>query len=91
MKKFFTNLNDVTPVWYKLLLLFNAVLVSVSFLMPPRGVIDPSVLAAIGEIGGFALIGLIPYFLKHGATVKVKKGSSEIQVQKSDEPSVTIE
>lgn len=43
-----------------LLVLFGVILISVSFLVPPMGVIDPTVLTAFGEILTFAgaLIGI---------------------------------
>lgn len=43
-----------------LLVLFGVLLISVSFLVPPAGVIDPTVLTAFGEILTFAgaLIGI---------------------------------
>lgn len=43
-----------------LLVLFGVILISVSFLVPPTGVIDPTVLTAFGEILTFAgaLIGI---------------------------------
>lgn len=43
-----------------LLVLFGVILISVSFLVPPTGVIDPTVLTTFGEILTFAgaLIGI---------------------------------
>lgn len=43
-----------------LLVLFGVALITVSFLVPPTGVIDPTVLTAFGEILTFAgaLIGI---------------------------------
>lgn len=43
-----------------LLVLFGVILISVSFLVPPTGVIDPTVLTAFGEILTFAgaLLGI---------------------------------
>lgn len=71
---------DATPRWWKLLLLFNVVLVVVSFLLPPLGVIDGSVLTAVGELSGFALLGMIPHYLKSGKNVTVSKGSTSINI-----------
>lgn len=43
-----------------LLVIFGVILITVSFFVPPTGVIDPSVLTAFGEILTFAgaLIGI---------------------------------
>lgn len=78
------DIIDATPRWWKLLLLFNVVLVVVSFLLPPLGVIDGSVLTAVGEISGFSLLGMIPYYLKSGKNVTVAKGNTSINI--SDTP-----
>lgn len=75
------DIIEDTPLWWKLLLLFNVILVVASFFVPPVGVIDPSVLTAIGELCGFSLLGMIPHYLKVGKSVKVSKGDTTIEVQ----------
>jgi len=55
---------DFIPLWYKLMLVFSVVLIVVSFIMPPSGVIDPSVLTAVGELIGFTAVGFIPSIVK---------------------------
>lgn len=47
--------KDRIQLWLSsLLVLFGVVLITVAFLVPPMGVIDPSVLAAFGEILTFS-------------------------------------
>ena len=43
-----------------------------SFIVPPVGVIDPSVLQAIGEILVFPVIWMIPKAIEAGKTIKYK-------------------
>lgn len=78
------DIIDATPLWWRYLLLFNVILVVVSFLLPPLGVIDGSVLTAVGELSGFALLGMIPHYLKSGKNVTVAKGNTSINI--SDTP-----
>lgn len=61
MKKF-KILNDI-PDWFVVALLFDFVLIVASLIMPPLGVIDNSVITAIGELGGMCLIGCLLQFL----------------------------
>lgn len=75
------DIIDCTPTWYKWCIIFNAVLVLVSFFMPPAGVVDPSVLTAIGELGGMTFLGMLPGIVKHAKSVKVEKGDTSIEIE----------
>lgn len=75
------DIIEDTPLWWKLLLIFNALLILTSFLLPPTGVVHNSVLTAVGELGGFALLGMIPHYLKVGKSVKVSKGDTTIELE----------
>lgn len=55
-------------------------LMVVGFLLPPTGVIDPSVLTAVGELFAFAALGVIPSAIKEGRSIKVTKGDASIEV-----------
>lgn len=61
-----------------ILAIFGIVLISVSFIVPPLGIIDASVLAAIGEIFTFsgALLGL-DYNYKYKIYQKEKEQDTE--------------
>lgn len=50
------------------LVIFGAVLITIAFFVPPMGVIDPSVLAAFGEILTFvgSLIGIDYHYKAKG-------------------------
>ena len=43
-----------------------------SFILPPTGVIDPSVLQGVGEILIFPVIWMIPQAIKAGRKIKYK-------------------
>ena len=58
------KLVEECPWWYKLVLIFCAVLIVVGIFIPPLGVIDGSILVAIGELGGVAAVGMLPTIVK---------------------------
>ena len=74
--------NKVLSDW--IILLFSIGLFITSFFLPPKGVIDPSVLAAVGEIGVlyiliFKLQEMIQS-IKDGKYIKVKHNDTSIEV-----------
>lgn len=53
------------------------------FFVPPMGVIDGSVLTAIGELFGFAALSALPYLINnHKATIS--HGNTSITVEEAD-------
>ena len=54
------------------------------FLVPPTGVIDGSVLTAVGELLGFSAIGIIPSLLNTDKSVKITKGDTCIELNNDD-------
>ena len=74
--------NKVLSDW--IILLFSIGLFITSFFMPPRGVIDSSVLAAVGETGIlyiliFKLQEMIES-IKNGKYIKLKHNETSIEV-----------
>lgn len=57
------------------------VLIVVSFILPPTGSVDPSVLAATGELFAFAALGTVIYAIDKGVGAKVTKGDTTIEVE----------
>jgi len=56
------------------------------FFVPPLGVIDGSVITAVGELLGFGTIGMIPSIIKSAKTTKVTtSGGTTIEVGHKDE------
>lgn len=73
--------------WYMHAILWVCVvLVVAGFLVPPIGVIDSSVLTAVGEILGgawlFFLTASIPTYIEKGATIRASKGDASIEIGK---------
>lgn len=57
-------------------------LIIASFFVPPMGVIDPSVLQAVGEILVFPVIWMIPDAIRAGKTIKYR--DLEIKTDKDE-------
>ena len=54
------------------------------FILPPTGMIDQSVLTAVGELLGFASIAQIPYLVKDH-NVEIHHGNTSIKVTDDDD------
>lgn len=55
------------------------------FLAPPMGIIDGSVLTAIGELIGFSAIAQLPVLLSKD-NFSIKHGNTELSVGNNSEP-----
>lgn len=78
-RKFF-NSYIVHNSWFYI---FSAVAIGLliaSFVVPPTGVIDPSVLAATGEIFAFAALGAVIKAIDKGVDAKVQRGNTTLVV-----------
>lgn len=60
-------------------------LIVASFFIPPTGVIDGSVLAAVGELFAFAALFMAWEALDRGIDTKVTHGNTTIELNNDDE------
>lgn len=65
-------------------LIVSIALCITGFILPPTGMIDPSVLTAVGELLGFASIAQIPYLVKDH-NVEIHHGNTSIKVTDDDD------
>ena len=56
-------------------------LIIISFILPPTGEIDPSVLQGVGEIFGFLSLYTIVRAIEKGTGASFKKGDIELEIQ----------
>lgn len=56
-----------------------------SFLVPPTGIIDPSVLAASGELFAFAALYVVLMAVQRGTKASVHKGDTTLTVNDRDD------
>lgn len=60
--------------------ILSVILLVTSFILPPVGVIDNSVLTAAGILFGFAALGVLDHSLATGKVGKVTKGDTTISI-----------
>ena len=65
---------------FRLNLAVSIALIIAGFLCPPIGVIDGSVLAAVGLLLMFSVIAKIPEAIRSGRNIKVQKGDSSVVI-----------
>lgn len=72
MKTFYANL------------VISILLIVGGFLVPPVGIIDGSVLTAVGLLLMFSVIEKIPEAIKAGKNIKVQRGDSSVEISTSE-------
>ena len=68
---------------FYLTLAISLLLIIGGFLLPPMGIIDGSVLTAVGELLMFGVLAQLPALIdaaKNGKSIKLTKGDSSIEV-----------
>lgn len=82
-------------IWFKILSLSSIVLIFISLMLPPQGVIDPSVISATGELLGWGALFSVIKAIDRGKTISMKHGETEVTINgkkykleenKEDEP-----
>ena len=72
---------------FYLTLAISLLLIVGGFLLPPMGIIDGSVLTAVGELLMFGALVQVPALIsaaKNGKSIKVTRGNSSIEVSSSE-------
>ena len=73
---------------FYLTLAISLLLIIGGFLLPPMGIIDGSVLTAVGELLMFGVLAQMPALIdaaKNGKSVKISNGDFTAEVTSSDE------
>lgn len=58
---------------------------AISFVLPPTGIIDPSVLKFIALLLGFAALGIVGQNLAEGKVVTFNHGETEVKISDNEE------
>ena len=66
--------------WFIFFSLVAVGLIVASFIVPPMGIIDGSVLGAVGEIFGFAALGTVIKAIDKGVDAQVQHNNTTITV-----------
>lgn len=59
-------------------------LIITAFFIPPRAVIDSSVIACVGELFAYASLSAFLWALSKGVDAKITKGDTELSIQNPD-------
>lgn len=65
-------------IYFSILAFISIALIIASFIVPPTGVIDPSVLAATGEIFAFAALGAVYKAMDKDKSISLSHGQTTI-------------
>ena len=75
-------------IWMRILLSSSILLIIASFFVPPLGVLDGSVLAAVGELEGLGVLWIVLRAVEKGTGASFKKGDVEVDIlEKEDKAS----
>jgi hypothetical protein len=84
MSKIFKNFTKNDKIAFWLCLSISVILLVASFLLPPTGKIDTSVLQAVGEIFAFATLYTVIVSIGRGGDITLKKGDTEVTLNNPD-------
>lgn len=84
MREFIKSIDWLVKVGF----LTSLALIVASFIIPPAGIVDASVLAGVGEIEGFATVIAflykLPDYIKAGVNAKLTHGTTSIELTGED-------
>lgn len=66
-------------------------LIIISFILPPTGEIDPSVLQGVGEIFGFLSLYTVLIAIEKGVGASFRKGDVELEIQEDHNQEKEVE
>lgn len=76
------NLKKTIPFW--ICLIASIGLLIGGFFVPPMGVIDGSLLTAVGLLLIYALLAQLPTILESAGYAKITSGNTTIEISKED-------
>ena len=80
MKKILNILSH--DIWFHIFASSSLILIAASFILPPTGVIDPSVIGAVGEIAGFGALWELHIAIRKGFDAKISHHDTSIEINK---------
>lgn len=84
MKKLKDIYNHISKTAFWVTLSISVILLTISFILPPAGAIDPSVVGAVGELFGFGALATVIDGMHKGTDVSVSRGDTQITVTNPD-------
>lgn len=84
MKGFWKNYLE-NNLFFWLFSIAGLALIVASFILPPLGIIDNSVLVGIGEIDGFIALGAVIKAIDKGVDAQVQHNNTSITISNREE------
>ena len=72
-------------IWLRILSISSILLIIASFFVPPLGVLDGSVLAAVGELEGLGVLWIVLRAVEKGTGASFKKGDVEVDILEKED------
>lgn len=79
MKKFYRNYIE-SNIFFWIFSIAGLLLIIASFLLPPMGVVDNSILAAVGELDGVIALGCVIKAIDRGVDVTAQHNNTSITI-----------
>ena len=67
-------------IWLRILTISSILLIITSFFVPPLGILDGSVLAAVGELEALGVLWIVLRAVEKGTGASFKKGDVEVDI-----------
>ena len=80
MKKVLSILSH--DIWFHIFASLSLILIVASFILPPTGIIDTSVIGAVGEIAGFGALWELHIAIRKGFDAKISHHDTSIEINK---------
>ena len=74
----------LTNIWLRILSISSILLIIASFFVPPLGIIDGSILAAVGELEGLGVLWIVLRAVEKGTGASFKKGDVEVDIKEKE-------
>ena len=86
-KELFHTLRDViiADIGFHILTTVSIILIIASFFVPPLGIIDPSVMAGVGELFAFAALWELHVAVRKGLDAKISHHDTSISLHGNHE------
>lgn len=78
-----SHLRKTIPFW--ICLIASIGLLITGFLLPPIGIIDNSVITAVGLLLVFAALGQLPTIIEVAGYAKISSGNTTIEISKEED------
>lgn len=84
MKKFYKNYLQ-SNLFFWLFSIAGLLLIITSFLLPPMGIVDNSILAAVGELDGLIALGAVIKAIDKGSSASFQHNNTSVTITNKDE------